>query len=103
MDGNPWGLPVHAAARDFESLPAELPSHVVDRLLRQDPPGSAAAAPMDSIKVPKSFGTAAMSGHARLVNVAAMAERGCDERHAFQTAFAYVPYMLSSGCLSESL
>ena len=51
MEGGFAGLPVHAAARDFESLPAELPSHVVDRLLRQDPPGSAAPVLMDSIKV----------------------------------------------------
>ena len=51
LEGGFAGLPVHAAARDFESLPAELPSHVVDRLLRQDPPGSAAPVPMDSIKV----------------------------------------------------
>ena len=35
------GLPVSMVARDFESLPAELPSHVVDRLLRHNPAAAA--------------------------------------------------------------
>ena len=46
------GLPVSAVARDFESLPAELPSHVVDRLLRHGPATSAVQPdPLDSVQV----------------------------------------------------
>lgn len=52
MEENYLGLPVSAVARDFESLPAELPSHVVDRLLRHGPTHNALQPePLDSVQV----------------------------------------------------